>query len=465
MAKKTLNINGNASQMVGDANDNFTELYGMAGGGSGFLKLGDTLSANRSFTSQNIESVTIDATLKKGGVYTIDMSGTAHINLTDNNYLELYVVGNTSGYKRLVYSKWHKKGESLSLPTSIEVLPTEDSSVMVKGQINLTLNIAITGTYSILLNNALVDKVPTIWDKDTMWPRYTMQTIRGSHDLSWHKGKLWSFNKPSDGSSYIVDESNAVVKTLSMGMNESWKNETSNSLQFKSVDWHLHKNLLLIGNGQQSYSVNDSYCYIFYEAEGWETQSGTITFENCGEYKRIDFSALGAKCYGYWGSDAEADTMYVSVNLFRDIYLVQLGKGSHDLSQLTDGGGEFESGLTDESNSHDSKYNGTWVVKKHWHQEEYDILPGKTVRQSDHGGQFYGGCLYLGDNRTDMALVYRITFHDDGTMTWKRIRFTFPAIGGTGEISGYYVDGVCLRDGKLYANILGRDVVAIAELY
>jgi len=62
-----------------------------------------------------------------------------------------------------------------------------------------------------------------------------------------------------------------------------------------------------------------------------------------------------------------------------------------------------------------------------------------------------------------MALVYEITFHDDGTMTWQKIRFGARAVDGHAESEGY-VDGVCLQDGKLYANILGKEVTAIADL-
>lgn len=400
--------------------------------------------------------------LKKGGRYVFHLSGTCAFSFS-GNYIKLVLTGIHSGVKRTVFSIAKDNGDSFA-EQDVVVYPLEDSTLSIDSRYKQKLVLAGAGTYSSTINNVLPDRVSTIFGEGVSWPRHSSQTIRGSHDLSWHKGKLWSFDRHDFESStiakaYIYNEDNTSGVEKRLHMFETWKNNNENGLQFKSVDWHQGKNLLLVGNGQQVYSANDSYCYIFYEAESWEamdTTSTPISFANCGDFAKIDFTSLGVKCYGYWGPDANADTMFVSLNLFQDIYLVQLGKGSNDLSQLANGGGVFA------TNSDPSKYNGSWVVINHWHQEEYEVLPDKTVRQSDHGGQYYGGNLYLGDNRTDMALVWKITLNDDGTMKWNRIRLRGRSAAGS-ESEGY-VDGVCLKDGKMYANILGKGYTAIADI-
>ena len=414
-----------------------------------YLQCDNSFTADLSNTTYNGIWKTDIGSVKKGGRYVISLGGTCKLK-SARTYIRLYLTGVNSGAVKNVFYISQANGDTFSAQDVI-VYPTEDSSLSIDSRYDQTLTIKGSGIFSETLNATIPDQAELLIAKDTLWAKYSSQTIRGHHDLSWHNGQLWSFDRQSDGNSFITDENNTIVSRLSFNMLETWKSSSTNSLQFKSVDWHHNKDLLLIGNGQSNYSSNDSYCYIFYNAESWPTISGKIDFTNCGDYKKLDFTSLGVKCYGYWAGDSNADTMFVSVNLFKDIYLVQLGKGANDLSQLTDGGGVFES-----QDSND-KYNGSWVVIQHWSQDKY------TSGYSDHGGQYYKGCLYLGDNRADMALIYRIVFHDDGTMTWHKIRFGARTSDGQSENEGY-VDGVCLNNGKLYANILNRNITAIMDI-
>lgn len=421
-----------------------------------YLQVDDSFSLSASQSKTNaIWSETFEPILKKGGYYKISLSGTCAFNWA-GNYLYLTLVGQNSGKNKTVLALVKDSGDSFT-PQDVYIYPTEDSKLTLSARYGGQLNVAGVGWYSTTINKILPDAYEQgLFENDTLWLSYRTQTQRGAHDLSWHKGKLWSFDRHDFESStiakaYIYNEDNTSGVEKRLHMFETWKNNSENGLQFKSVDWHLGKNLLLVGNGQQAYSANDSYCYIFYEAESWEamdTTSTPISFANCGDFTKIDFTSLGYKCYGYWGGDGNADTIFVSVNQFKDLYLVQLGKGSNDFTQKTNGGGTFE------SNADASKFNGSWVVLYHWSQTEY-------TNQSDHGGQFYGGHLYLGDNGVD-SRIFRVTFHDDGTMTWKKLRLRRRT--ATGEFASGAVDGVCLRDGKLYANILSSGFTAIADL-
>lgn len=413
-----------------------------------YLQVDDSFSLSASQSKSNaIWDETFAPILKKGGYYKISLSGTCAFSWA-GNYLYLTLVGQNSGKSKTVLALVKDSGDSFT-PQDVYIYPTEDSKLKLLARYGGQLNVTGVGWYSTTINKILPDVYEQgLFENDTLWLSYRTQTQRGAHDLSWHKGKLWSFNRQNDGNSYIVDESNAVLKVLTFNMNETWKNNTSNAIQFKSVDWHPNKDYLLVGNGQQAYSASDSYCYVFYGAESWESMDTSISFENCGDFKKLDFTSLGYKCYGYWGGDGNADTIFVSVNQFKDLYLVQLGKGSNDFSLNENGGGVYE------SNADASKFNGSWVVLYHWSQTEY-------TNQSDHGGQFYGGHLYLGDNGAD-SRIFRVTFHDDGTMTWKKLRLRRRTAAGA--FAGGAVDGVCLRDGKLYANILGSGFTAIADL-
>lgn len=425
------------------------------GGDDTFLNYGDEWAVNYESIqmSNHIVQETFAGTLKKGGIYTVVVGGTFLFRV-GTNYLRLWLEGASGGMEMLLDMK---ADANISGDVDIDdytftIVPTEDCTLKLDCRGFNKITIVGSGLWSQTLNQMLPSAKMSIFG-DTTWLYYKTQAIHGYHDLSWHKDKLWSFNrKSSDGPSYIANAANEVIATLDLQIDETYKDETTAPLEWKSCDWHQQKDLLLVGNGRANYKATDSYCYIFYDAEDWENMSGAITSSNCGEFKKLDFTELGYKCYGYWAGDANADTMFVSVNKFGDIYLVQLGKGSNNLSQLTGGGGIFS------SESDANKYNGSWVVLKHWHQDEY------AGDKSDHGGQYYGGYLYLGDNRTDMALVYRIKLNDDGTMRWDKMRFGFRNADGSGEATGYYVDGICAKDGKLYVNILGKYVTAVVDL-
>lgn len=421
-----------------------------------YLQVDDSFSLSASQSKTNaIWSETFEPILKKGGYYKISLSGTCAFNWA-GNYLSLTLVGQNSGKSKTVLALVKDSGDSFT-PQDVYIYPKEDSKLTLAARYGGQLNVTGVGWYSTTINNLLPDQVPTIFEPATLWLKYTTMSIRSNHDMSWHKDNLWAFNKYTDGNSFVYNSSNVEIKRFLLKFDETFKDSSTSPLQMKSADWHEQKNLLLVGNGKQGYSSSDSYCYIFYEAEDWLEATEDITFANCGEYAKIDFTDLGVKCYGYWAYDNNADTMFVSVNLFKDIYLVQLGKGTNDLSQLTNGGGVFASGTSS------GKYNGSWVVLNHWRETEY------SGTYADHGGQFYGGYLYLGDNRGDMARVFKITFNDDGTMKWQKIRFGYRKADGSG-ISEGAVDGLCIKDGKMYVNILNvsgqtnRNITAVADI-
>lgn len=210
------------------------------------------------------------------------------------------------------------------------------------------------------------------------------------------------------------------------------KDTTTSYLAMKSVDYNLGNNCLAVGNGAQNYKDTDSYIFLFYEADTWKDKTSVITFDNCGAYTKIDVSELGHKSYGYWKDPINAtDQMYISINLFEDLYLIQLGKGDNDL-----GMGVYSEATSD-------KFNGSFKVLKHWKQKYY-----ATFGSADHGGQAYKNNLYICNNETDKAQIYKVILNSDDTFQFETIDFSTPTQSGG---LGYTMpDGMFIQNDTIY---------------
>ena len=190
----------------------------------------------------------------------------------------------------------------------------------------------------------------------------------------------------------------------------------------KSCDYKFGK--LLVGSGraikygETSYFQQGSRLYVFYDAENWYDATSTITFGNCGKYDVIDISSLGYKVYGFWAG--QDDMVYVSCNLFNDIYLIKLEKSG-------------------------DRYNGNFDIVDHW------TLDGDLGQLSGHGGQFYNGYLYIAPNDDYRCSVFKLILSDNNTFTYKELRYDEYA----GNMLKYkYIDGIAIKNGKLYAQPL-----------
>lgn len=246
-----------------------------------------------------------------------------------------------------------------------------------------------------------------------------------------------SFNIASTNNktSFINPNTWNVYKKITLDFVEQSTNRT---LEMKSCDYKYNK--LLVGNGraikydETSYTEQGANLYVFYNAPSWVERTDTITFENCGDYDVIDISSLGYKVYGFWGQFD--DCVFVSCNLFDDVYLIQLGKGSTNFGE-----GNFASVDT-------NRYNGSFKILGHWHQN------GGIGENSAHGGQFYKGNLYIAENDYDNATIYKCILKKDGTLKFDALRFD-NVMTSDGNYRAYsYIDGVCIKDGKLYAQPL-----------
>lgn len=244
-----------------------------------------------------------------------------------------------------------------------------------------------------------------------------VSTTRSCHDCTFIEDKLYSFNI----SDLKILNGNTLKreKTINIDFVESLTNK---ALEMKSCDYKFGK--LLVGNGraikyeETSYLEQGSKLYVFYDAEDWYDATSTITFDNCGDYDVIDISSLGYKVYGFW-SDQD-DMIYVSCNLFNDIYLIQLDK--------TDG-----------------RYNGNFNVIDHW------SLDGDLGQLSGHGGQFYDGYLYIAPNDINSCSVFKFILSDDNTFTFKELRYEEYE---DDTLKYRYIDGMAIKDDKLYAQPL-----------
>ena len=269
-----------------------------------------------------------------------------------------------------------------------------------------------------------------------IYPDFEIRSVsRGAHDCTFIGEELVSFNKPSDGNANYIDIGNWTrVKTKTISFTEP---ATNRELEMKSCDYKYGK--LLIGNGraikyeETDYTEQGARLYVFHEAEDWrDSADSQITLSNCGKYDIIDIAELGYKVYGFWGQTD--NQVFVSCNLFNDIYLIQLGTGSEDL-----GHGTFVSATSD-------RYNGSFAILNHWHQDN------ALGEWSAHGGQYYRGCLYLATNNLDECRIYRCILENNGNLRFELLDFN--VIQTNGKLYYRYIDGMCIKDNKIYAQPL-----------
>ena len=255
-------------------------------------------------------------------------------------------------------------------------------------------------------------------------------TRRGYHDCTFIDGQFWTFDKADDGGYLgILDaEDFSQIKT---GKTD-FRDATGFKLEHKSVDYNQINKVLAIGNGSSRSVSGNSHIYLFYEFLSWPDKGETINFNNCGKYVDVDVSELGVKSYGFWaGAD---DMMYISINKFEDIYLIQLGKGTNNL-----GSGKY-------SYIDNETFNGTFKVVKGWHQDRYK-------EYGAHGGQYYNGNLYIADNHTGYCQIFKMLLNDDGSLQFENINLWKYTPDGT-RLQNTDIDGLAIKDGYFYAQPL-----------
>ena len=282
------------------------------------------------------------------------------------------------------------------------------------------------------------------------------ETTRSSHDCTFIGDEIVSFSKPSEGGYARYINPQTWVSPLRRKINFT-EAATGKELEMKSTDYKFGK--LLVGNGraiksdESSYTDQGARLYVFHNAASWrDDPAAEITFENCGAYDVIDISSLGYKVYGFWGG--AADTVFVSCNLFNDVYLIQLGAGTNNL-----GAGTY-------SAAGDGRYNGSYKTIRHWtNTNDYGGFAA-------HGGQYYNGSLYLATNDTSKCTVYRCELKDDGAMDFDELNFEAYIPSSPNTLMYRYIDGMCIKDGTLYAqpltvgtvNSSNSTIMLVAEL-
>lgn len=291
--------------------------------------------------------------------------------------------------------------------------------------------------------------------KSREYPEYEVivGVERASHDATFIDGAYVSFNKPSDGPSYWIDlETKQRIARVTVNLTES----TTRELEMKSCDYKWGK--LLVGNGraikygETSYLEQGANLYVFHQAAGWKTAVEAVTFANCGDYDKIDLSALGYKIYGFWGQ-AE-DMVYINCNLFNDVYLIQLGRGAENM------------GLGSYTQAAEGRYNGSYAVVGHWHQD------GTMGEYGAHGGQAYKGHLYLAVNYADRATVMRCVLRSGGVLEFEELEFAARRPGDVTRSLYEDIDGLAIdEEGVMYAqplykggNYVGTDDIIAVRL-
>lgn len=280
------------------------------------------------------------------------------------------------------------------------------------------------------------DVLPVL--KKRYFPDFEIKTVkRGSHDCTFIGDCLVSFCKPSDGNASFIDVKN-YTRTSTKKINFI-EPVTNKELEMKSCDYKYNK--LLVGNGraikygESDYTEQGSRLYVFHEANTWrESMETEITLENCGTYDMIDVSELGYKVYGFWGGFE--DMVYISCNLFNDIYLIQLGKGVNNL-----GKGSF-------SSVSEGRYNGSFTIIGYWHQDN------NLGSWSAHGGQYYKGNLYIATNDTNVCQIYKCILNDNGELRFDVLDFDVRQPSDSAKMQYKYINGLCIKDDVLYAQPL-----------
>ena len=272
-----------------------------------------------------------------------------------------------------------------------------------------------------------------------IYPPFILEySTRASHDCTFIDDYLFSFAKPSDGNSYVL-QPDEQAKTLNPYKQffVNFIEDNTRELEMKSADYAYDK--LLVGNGRAikyeevTYEEQGARLYVFHEANTWANNEDKteINFESCGKYDIIDVSELGYKIYGFWGNTE--NTVFVSCNLFNDVYKIKLGVGT-----IT-----FDKGTFVENNN---GYNGTYTILDHWHA----ATDAGSI--SGHGGQFYKGYLYIAPNDVDKCEVYRFNLKSTGVMTVDIL--SLHDINDKGKTLYHYIDGVCIKNDLMYVQPL-----------
>ena len=270
------------------------------------------------------------------------------------------------------------------------------------------------------------------------YPNYSKISVPNfpNHDITFVDENLWAFDKPTEGGLKVYNSELSQIGSANTQFYFNKKEGGTAELEMKSVDFNNNNRVLLVGNGSSKYVKGDSFLYLFYESEKWLSQGGTIDFSNCGAYTEIDVSALGDKCYGFWNSSCGTDDqIFVSLNMFKDIYLIRLGKGGYNL-----GNGTMK--YID-----DNKYNGTYQVLNHWKQQNF-----VTDEYGQHGGQYYNGNLYLVNNDNRKNQIYRCILKANGSLQFDVLELAHYLTNG--ELAYRYIDGLAIKDGIAYGSPL-----------
>ncbi len=249
-------------------------------------------------------------------------------------------------------------------------------------------------------------------------------TRRASHDCTIIGDELVGFDKPADGGAIFYHDRETLAFKQSITHNLTETN--GKGLEMKSCDYKYGK--LMVANGRAGYDPNFGMAYIFHDFSTWKDKGATITFANCGRYDTIDLTALGVKTYAFWGNGD--DIVFVSCNLFNDVYRIQLARGTVQFD-----GGTYTAADAD-------RYNGTYKVLNHWHQD------GAFGQFAAHGGQYFNGSLYLATNDNTLCTVYKCVFDKDEL---RFIPINFDArVTNSDEIKYLYIDGMCIdKDGRM----------------
>lgn len=266
-----------------------------------------------------------------------------------------------------------------------------------------------------------------------------------NHDMTYVGDFIYLFDAPSasyDGKFNILNSNLTINRTKYTNFNYLLRDGTTRSyLRMKSVDYNPTNEILMVGNGQVPVLTGDSYIFMFYDAEAWKNSNiYNYTFENCGEYKQIDVSALGDRVYSFWKTYEATDEIYVTINNLEKIYLLELGKGANDF-----GHGVYEPAT-------ETHYNGTWRIVESWSQQNANI-PDINA----HGGQVYKGELYLASNNEYECVVYKAILGDDGSLKFEKIDLNEYS---NKKLKYSYIDGLLIKDGKMVV-----DPLKISEVY
>lgn len=165
----------------------------------------------------------------------------------------------------------------------------------------------------------------------------------------------------------------AFVDTTTIG------DGTAINLRLVTADYKEDIDALIFGNSTADGSDGNYLTgYIFYDAKNWKDYTDIVTFDNCGEYTRLDFYSDGlfpSQCAAKIVWAELDDVCYLTTENLQYCHKILLGTGTTQLSY----------GVYDYSESR--RYNGTYEVIK-----TYCVNERPTIGNKD--AQFYKGALY-----------------------------------------------------------------------